>query len=76
MCKLGSMYSERYNYLDAIEWYIKAARKNNKTAFRLIGELYYYGTGVKKDVRKAHTWWLRASNAGDETAKRWLDIRN
>lgn len=54
MAEIGfEKYSED-NYVEAVEWYQKAADLGNGRAQNNLAVLYQYGAGVEKDLAKAH----------------------
>ncbi|MFR0872929.1 MAG: tetratricopeptide repeat protein, partial [Oscillospiraceae bacterium] len=42
---------------EAVDWYTKAAELGNAIAMCNLGVCYKYGTGVKKDEKKAVEWY-------------------
>jgi TPR repeat protein len=76
------------NFL-AVDWYVKACHDGSKDApnklktmyvsgshfsYKNLGDMYYYGWGVKKDLAKAKDWYQKAANGGDAYSKNMLII--
>lgn len=53
----------------ALEWYQKAAEKNEKQAIYHIGNMYRDGVGVYKNEQKAFEYFKRAAELGDTLAQ-------
>jgi TPR repeat protein len=49
-------------------WTLKAANNGDIPSLTLIGQLYYEGSGVKKDLKQARIWFTRAADKGDQNA--------
>jgi TPR repeat protein len=61
------------NYVEAMEWYRKAADQGFADAQHNIGALYENGWGVAKDIDQAKVWYQRAADRGDAFAKGALE---
>lgn len=48
--------------------FLAAAEAGMAPAFRVVGQFYHYGEGVKADESAAISWYRRASANGDESA--------
>lgn len=48
--------------------FLAAAEAGMAPAFRVVGQFYHHGEGVKADERAAISWYRRASANGDESA--------
>lgn len=48
------------NWVEARQWYLKAAAQGHSTAMINLGVLYYRGQGVKVDVVEAYKWFRLA----------------
>lgn len=57
----------------AMDWYIKAAHKGNVKSQLILGNAYYDGFGVERDLLRAYFWWDRASRNGDKDAHKKLE---
>lgn len=66
---LGALFHYRENpdMKKAILWYEKSAMKNNEVAQYQLGRIYENGTGVKKDLTKAHHYYRLAAKSGKES---------
>jgi TPR repeat protein len=53
------------DHAEARRWYAMAAKQQNPTAARTLGEMYAKGDGGKRDVKKAIENWKIADAAGD-----------
>lgn len=51
------------------EWIYKAAIKGHVEAQLSLGHIYFFGSGVTKDVNEAVKWYRKAAEQGDELAK-------
>lgn len=56
---------------EAFQWAMIAANMGSVGAKRLLGRLYYNGTGTKKDIAEAVGWWDSAAKEGDTLAARY-----
>lgn len=45
----------------AVEWYTKAAEQGHAAAQYNLGNCYYDGEGVEKDLQKAIEWYTKAA---------------
>ena len=50
----------------------KAAEKGDSNARKILGAMYFQGTGVAKDMEKARYWLQKAADDGDMDAKNML----
>ena len=53
------------DYASAMEYYMRAAKKQNGAAMNSIGELYLKGLGVPRDYAQAAFWFEKASDFHD-----------
>ncbi len=63
MYRLGRIYAtgsgvER-DYVEAFNWYKRAAKAGNTDAMYALGEAYEHGTGVRDDIQQAVNWYDR-----------------
>ena len=76
---LGLKYAngagEAQDYLQAAEWYLKAARQNHCMAQFNLGMMYTKGQGVPQNEDSAVAWILKAANQGDAGAQYVLGIK-
>ena len=42
----------------------------------LLGEMYFYGNGVKKSYEKAFEWYHKAADQGEKHAQTMLGVMN
>lgn len=52
----------------------KAAAKNHEGALLLLARNYYYGYGVKRNVKKAYLYWERGAEIGSAEAAYYLGL--
>jgi len=55
-------------FLESKKMYFLAVKGRPEAAYKL-GELYYYGWGVEKDLEKAYFWYSMSANSGYQLAK-------
>jgi len=67
--QLGDLYYSgrgvSQDYVQARQWYQKAADAGSANAMYQLGELYQYGQGVARDYAQAHRWYHKAVDAGN-----------
>jgi hypothetical protein len=63
--KFASGAGATQDYLQAADWYRKAATQDHGLAQFNLGTMYALGQGVAKDVAQALLWFGRAANLGD-----------
>ena len=61
------------NYSDAYSWNIKGYNLGHSEGANNIGELYENGWGVKKDIKKAKSWYKKSSLMGNKQARERLN---
>ena len=77
-CLLGKMYSQTYVYnipkndSEAVKWYTLSANQGNASAQNKLGLFYYYGWGVKEDLKKAKKWFKLSSEQGNKNSLHWF----
>ncbi len=57
------------DYVQAAEWYRKAAEQNHSGAQFNLGELYAHGQGVRRDAVQSRAWYVKAAQQGDAGAQ-------
>ncbi|MDR1642284.1 MAG: protein kinase, partial [Clostridiales bacterium] len=62
--KAESFYADR-NYAEAANWYQKSAELGYAPGQTDLGNRYYYGEGVRKDLIEAAKWYKKAAEQGD-----------
>ena len=69
---LGVMYENglgvAQDYIEAVNWYRKAAEQGDSGAQSNLGSMYAMGSGVPEDRLKAYAWWSLAKSQGDRGA--------
>lgn len=76
-CKLGKYYLNINESSIGFPWFQRAALQNHKVGMYFTGWCYYYGEGVKKDLRKAYYWFTKCAQKGDSQAKKMVkSIKN
>jgi TPR repeat protein len=63
--KLAHYYYAIKDYTNGHAWCLKAAAQGNAACEANIGDDYYYGTGVPKDLAQSVAWFRKASDGGD-----------
>ena len=63
--KLGRYYLNINESSIGFPWFQRAALQNHKVGMYFTGWCYYYGEGVKKDLRKAYYWFTKCAQKGD-----------
>jgi TPR repeat protein len=74
MAQLG--LGEEQDYVQALDWYYKAAAQGNPNAQENIGYLYQHGLGVDTDYAQAETWYYKAAGQGNSNAENQLGYMN
>lgn len=69
---LATEYWEKVDYEQAFFWCKKAAEQGNTSAQNNIGFMYECGYGVKKNIKRAFDWYLKAERNGHERAEKAL----
>ena len=57
------------DYLQALEWYTRAAAQNHRLAQFNLGQMYARGQGVEQNDATAVMWMRRAAHGGDAGAQ-------
>ncbi|MDR0812345.1 MAG: sel1 repeat family protein [Paludibacter sp.] len=71
---LGLQYYNDGDYVQAYEWWLKAADQGNLSAQGNIGVMYHNGKGVAQDYQEAVKWYRKAAEQGDAFAQNCLGI--
>lgn len=75
--KLGRYYLNINESSIGFPWFQRAALQNHKVGMYFTGWCYYYGEGVKKDLRKAYYWFTKCAQKGDSQSKKMVkSIKN
>jgi TPR repeat protein len=65
----GSLAYTRGDYKKALEIFQKFAEQNDDIAQYNLGQMYYYGHGVKQDYNEALKWFEKAANQNYDAAQ-------
>ncbi len=71
---LGAALDEKQNYVEAVNWFRKAAEQGNADAQSNLGLMYHKGHGVETDDTEAARWFQKAAEQGDDTAQFYLGL--
>lgn len=52
--------------VEAFRWFSRAAENGHAYAMAELGDCYYYGRGVEKDLKTATRWFEKSANEGDD----------
>jgi hypothetical protein len=63
------------NYVEALQWYQRAADQNHRLAQFNLGQMFAHGQGMPKNDSMAVMWIRRAANGGDAGAQFNLGAR-
>ncbi len=66
---LGCQYEKEKRYAEAAQCYKRAAEKNSAEAQLRLGDCYYHGNGVKKNLKEAVKWYGLAAENGHSEAQ-------
>lgn len=58
---LGDILDKAEEDVEAVDWYRKAAAQGSAAGEYGLGQMYFKGEGVKKDVEQAHAYILRSA---------------
>ena len=72
--EVGSTFPTVGNNVQTLEYYLAAEKQGDTSVLFPLGEMYEYGTGVDKDVIEAVKWYLKAAEAGNDEAKKKLEV--
>jgi TPR repeat protein len=56
--------------VEAVKWIRKAAEQGHHSAFRVLREMYWQGSGLPRDDVLAYMWWRIAAKHGDKEGER------
>ncbi len=68
----GRLLYKSNKYSEAVKYFDKAAEQGQKEAQYQLGNCYYYGIGINKDIYRATEWYRKASEQGHIEAQRKL----
>lgn len=66
---LGVLYYINSEYPKALEWLMKAAKQKERRALYMVGECYYYGKGVGKNMVNAVQYYMESATLGYKSAQ-------
>lgn len=64
MNQKGVKYSDEEKYVEAVKWFKLAAEQGNADAQYNLGDCYFLGNGVEKDLKEAVKWYKLAAEQG------------
>ena len=77
MFQYGRALAKSHEYVEAVEWYKKAANKGYVQAQYALGDVYEFGEGVEMNYLLAQSWYKKAAEQGYTHALSKLDrLRN
>lgn len=68
MLQLGILYLKDFDFIQAQDWFLKAAKAGNAEAMFQLGGICQNGMGIDKDYAKAIEWYERAVEGGNAEA--------
>ena len=75
---IGYLYEHglgvRQSYVEALEWYRRAANQNLAQAQLNIGMLYFYGYGVERNAREAVRWFRQSAKQDLKDAQYMMGV--
>ena len=71
---LGISYYYISNYSESLNEFLIASEKGYFPADYQIGKLYYYGTGVERNIDKAYQYFLKAKEQGHMFSSRQVAV--
>ena len=72
--QLASGEGATQDYVQAAEWYRKAADQNHCLALLNLGTMYANGQGVVRDEAQSGIWFGRAANLGDAGGQYYMGV--
>ena len=69
----GKYYSDE-NFIEAYNWWKKAAKLGHPTAQYNLGFMYDHGEGVTQNYKNALKWYMKAAESGNRSAQNNLAI--
>lgn len=65
-------WKNKETYDQTYKYFVALSEKENEIGFWGLGEMYYYGQYVKKDIALAIKWYEKAANKGDFLSQQML----
>lgn len=72
--QIGREHYRKSQYIDAINWYKKAARLGNTDAQTNLGFCYHTGKGCRRNIPEAMKWYQMAADKGNAYAQANLGL--
>lgn len=70
MIEMAESFVLKNDFVTALNWYKKAARKGSPDAMSIVGDIYYIGEdGIEQNYAKAFEWYAKAAKRGYSMAK-------
>ena len=70
MIEMAEKFVSKNDFVNALKWYKKVAKKNMPEAMTIIGDIYYVGEeGIKQNYAEAFKWYSRAAEHDYNLAK-------
>ena len=70
MIEMAESFVLKNDFVNALKWYKKAAKKNSPETMSLVGDIYYIGEkGIEQSYTKAFEWYSRAADCDYNMAK-------
>lgn len=70
MIEMAEGFVLKNDFVTALSWYKKAARKGSPDAMSIVGDIYYIGEdGIEQNYAKAFKWYAKAAKRGYSMAK-------
>jgi tetratricopeptide (TPR) repeat protein len=73
-CNLGLFYEVAKRYDKALDWYHRGARQGCEACECNIGNSYYYGHGVERNIDTALEWYTKAAEKGHALAQHKVGV--
>lgn len=69
LTEIGALRVREKNYAEGLKLLNHSARLHNSQALRLLGQMYFDGTGVTRNTRKGADFWFQAAQMGDDASR-------
>ena len=70
MIEMAETFVLKNDFVTALKWYKRAAKKDSPDAMSIIGDIYYIGEdGIEQDFAEAFKWYSKAAKHGYNMAK-------
>jgi TPR repeat protein len=61
------------NWTEAVKWFLLSAKQGYGAASNILGDCYFLGNGVKKNLDEAEKWYLAGIQQGSDASKDGLE---